>query len=172
MAIKITNGRIKRENWKGKYYVVVRKNGKIRAVSKYSSNNSMSYYKNIWSSNRTLNPDVIKTKLSNVTEVVDYRSKPKLKKGQKFQLITEGEGKTTGYIVARSLRYEKGNKINSREQNGKSIKKSKQQIINESEESFFERVSENLSGKYDATEGRNLAFQDDVKYRTGFVYYV
>lgn len=151
---------IKRENWKGKYWVVARIDGKISSRVKYSKSVSLKSLKSLFKKNRSLDKDIIKTKLSNVTEVVDLRKNVRLnKKYKRFQAVTEGRGRNTGLIIARSQQYDIG-------------EVSKDEAIQESQESFLERLSQRMGGDYDAEEGANLVAKNRVRFRSGIVYYV
>jgi len=153
---------IKREKFRGKYYVTLREDGKIvnrRAWSWRGFNNRAGNVQ--YKSTNSLYRSVERTHLSNVTETVDFRRTPKgvslaKKPRGSFQYFVRAvvQGET---VVARSM-------IHS----GDYLKK---YAVEEAYNNFYRRVAQLYGRGYDEDVGEELMTNFKGNIDEGFVYY-
>lgn len=154
--------RIKRENWKGKFRIVAREKGRLISWAKWKRNFQLQRARSIFKRNNSFKKDVVRTKLTNVSEVVDFSDmprKPSRLQTAKVQYFIEGFDKKHGIkISARSRQAD--------------LDTPKGELKNEALENFFMRYSQARGAEYDADIGEKMF--DDANAaitRQGFVYY-
>lgn len=159
-CIKIVN--IKRENWNHKFRVVARQNGKLVAHAKWNQKFNLTRARSIFKSNNTFRKEIIRTKLTNVSEVIDFSDAPRKPSGdqsKKFQYFIEGfDRKNNIKITARSRQFLVGERA--------------EVLKAEAFESFYERYAQARGADYNADTGRTLFEEANASItRQGFVYY-
>ena len=153
---------IKRENWKGKYWVIDRVRGRIINKKKWGSKFTLIDAKRQYKQTKSFDKNIIKTQLYAVRETTDYRKGARRPTGKSQYVITAStkDGKT---ISARS--YSKF-----------SEESSKKEIIEEARERFFSNYAEASGVGYDKELGEEEFNEDKennkiLDYKEGWVSY-
>lgn len=152
---------IRRENWNKKFRVVVRSKGKLVSYKAWSKKFTVAKAESLFKTNKTLNENIFRTKLKNVSEVVDTSDRPRKPRGQtgSYQYFVEGvDRKNNIRISARSRQFP--------------LSVPAEEIKTEALFNFYQRYAQARGEDYDAQIGRKLF--DDANgsiTRQGFVYY-
>jgi len=150
---------VRRENWKGKYRVVSRDiKGKIISWKKWNNKINMRMMRELAKmQGGSLIAGIEREKFVKVIEVRDYSAKPKKPSNKKYQYVIETIVNNKK-IIARSP------------QRDPNFPKSKAR--EEALERLYERISEAITGGYDANEGEKFFKQERLAMKEGIVYYV
>lgn len=153
---------IKRENWNHKFRVVAREKGKIITWAKWSQRFNNDAAARIFKRNNTFSETRKRTKLTKVSEIVDFSDKPVKPSADRtmmFQYFVEGiDRKRNIKIVARSRQHPVGEKASI--------------LMDEAFNNFYERYAQARGQAYDAEIGQKLFEEANASItRQGFVYY-
>ena len=141
--------RIKRESFRGHYYVVVRDKGRFKSRRKWNQKFTIRKASHKFRRDNTLTKDLAKRKLKSrpdLTEIVDSSKRPKIKKGIPFRVVATGLLKDGAVIGASSQARVWGN-----------YNQAKDAAIT----NFWERVAQHFNQEYDADTG--FQFENKVK---------
>ncbi len=153
---------IKRENWKGKFRVVAREKGKLITWGKWSRKFTIGKATSIFKQNNTFRKDLVRTRLKNVSEVIDFSDspvKPSADRSMFFQYFIEGFDKKNNIRVsARSRQFLVGER--------------KEVLRDEALQNFYKIYAQKRGQEYDSDIGKKLFEDANASItRQGFVYY-
>ena len=153
--------KLKRVNWGHGYLIILRNDrGHIIARRKWSKNFTLSKAEKLFKKNHSFSETLIKTKLVNVTEVVDWGDGRIPKRAGCFQAIVKAViGDNKEVVAGRSKQYDLGTK-------------SKREAMIEARENFYRLIDKIFSGGYDSDDGEKIVINKNISMKEGFVYYV
>ena len=141
--------RIKIETVRGRYFLLLRDKGRIRARRRWNQKFTLRKGASLWRKNKTLDINISKRKLvtrPEFTEVTDFNKRPKIRENIPFRVIITGILKDGTVISASSQSRLWGSFDEAKEA----------ALIN-----FYERVAQHFNQEYEADEG--LKFQDEIR---------
>lgn len=147
---------IKREKYRGKYYIVARDGRKTIDRRVWTPDFSTEKAKRLFRNNRSLHEGKSSVRLVNVTEIIDSRPKARRPSGK------------AQYFYEATIR---GKRIVARSMNRTASEKTDKQMREEAEDNFLARVSAAVVGESDTDEARKYISKNKIKVRQGWVYY-
>lgn len=164
--------KIKREKFRGKFYVVARDNGKILDRKLYSKDFTVKKAKNIFRSNRTFERHIDRNRLTSskwakqrgyyIDEISDFETGKQNKHYEQYQYVVKGRLQDGREVFGRSNKYDSDFPL--------------EEAKAEARRRFFSNLSSALSEDiYDEDKGIGLAVQlkenNAIKINEGFIYY-
>ena len=148
---------IKRENWKGKYIIVARENGRIASRKKWTFKFTVDKAKRIFKRQRTFSLQIKRTILKNVIETVDSGRMPRKRNSSGLYQVSAFVRIKGQVLSARSMQHD----IDF------PLEKAKDEALF----NLQSRVAEATVGNYEADEGEKFIEDNNLNIKFSTVFY-